>query len=90
MNINIDNIMKELASYNMMKEEIDATIEGLKDEIKNYMLVNNTDTVIGSEHKATYKPVESSRIDTTALKKALPEVAAAYTKISVSRRFTFN
>ena len=39
--------------------------------------------------QATYKTVTSSRVDTTALKKDLPEIAARYTKTTTARRFTF-
>lgn len=87
--MDINAIMAELAQYNRMAEEIAATMEGLKDQIKQYMTENNIDTLTGSEHKATYKTVTSSRIDTTALKKALPEVASEYTRVTENKRFTF-
>lgn len=87
--MDINAIMAELAQYNRMAEEIAATVEGLKDQIKNYMVENGLDTLTGSEHKASYKTVTASRIDTTALKKALPEVAERYTKTSETKRFTF-
>ena len=87
--MDINAIMAELAQYNRMAEEIAATVEGLKDQIKNYMIENNLNTLTGSEHKASYKTVTSSRIDTSALKKALPEVAAEYTRTTESKRFTF-
>lgn len=47
------------------------------------------ESLAGSEHKATYKAVTSSRVDATALKKELPEIAAKYTKTTTARRFTF-
>ena len=72
-----------------MQDETAAIIEGLTDKIKQYMTENQLETLTGDEHKATYKTVTSSRIDTTALKKALPEVATAYTKTTETRRFTF-
>lgn len=56
---------------------------------KSYMAENGLEILTGSEHKAIYKTVTSSRIDTTALKKALPEVAERYTKTSETKRFTF-
>lgn len=87
--MNIDSIMKELAEYTRMGEEISGHIEGLKDTLKQYMTENGLDTLAGMEHKATYKAVTSSRIDTTALKKDMPDIAAAYTKSTTSRRFTF-
>lgn len=85
----INLIFSELAQYNRMAEEIAATVEGLKDEIKQYMIAAGVDTLTGSEHKASYKTVTSSRIDTSSLKKALPEVAAEYTRTTESKRFTF-
>lgn len=87
--MNIDNTMKELAEYIRMGEEIAANIDALKDQLKQYMNENQLETLAGDEHKATYKTITSSRIDTTALKKDSPEIAAKYTRITESRRFTF-
>ena len=87
--VDINAIMAELAQYNRMAEEIAATVEGLKDQIKNYMVENGLDTLTGSEHKATYKAVTSSRIDTAALKKGHPDIATQYTKTTETKRFTF-
>lgn len=87
--MNINAIMAELAQYKRLQDETAAIIEGLTDQLKEYMTLNQLDTLTGAEHKATYKMVTSSRIDTTALKKALPEVATAYTKTTETRRFTF-
>lgn len=87
--MDINAIMAELAQYKRLQDETAAIIEGLTDQLKEYMTVNQLDTLTGNEHKATYKTVTSSRIDTTALKKALPEIATAYTKTTETRRFTF-
>ena len=87
--MNINEIMKELAQYKRLQDETAAIIEGLTDKIKQYMTENQLETLTGDEHRATYKTVTSSRIDTTALKKALPDVATAYTKTTETRRFTF-
>ena len=87
--MNINDIMKELAQYKRLQDETAAIIEGLTDQLKEYMTANELDTLTGDEHKATYKIVTSSRIDTTALKKAMPEVVTAYTKTTETRRFTF-
>ena len=82
-------IMKNLAEYTRLQEETAVIIDGLKDELKTIMQERNTDTLTGTEHKASYKAVVSSRIDTTAIKKELPEVAAKYTRTTETRRFTF-
>ena len=86
---NIDTLFSELAQYTRIMEEAAATVDGLKDEIKRYMEEHNTDILTGNEHKATYKAVTSSRIDTTALKKDLPDIAAHYTKTTETKRFLF-
>ena len=84
--MNIDSTMKELAEYIRMGEEIAANIDALKDALKQYMRETGVDSLTGTEHKA----VTSSRIDTTALKRELPGVAAQYTRATETRRFTFS
>lgn len=87
--MNIDSIMKELAEYIRMQEEAAAMVESLKDQLKERMTAAGVDSLAGSEHKATYKSVTSSRVDTAAIKRDMPEVAARYTKTTTARRFTF-
>ncbi len=86
---NINTIMQELAQYKRIQEETAAIIDGLQDKIKAYMTAQGVDTINGNEHKASYKAVISSRIDTTALKREAPEIAARYTKTTETRRFLF-
>lgn len=87
--MDVNTIMAELAQYIRIQEEAAATVEALKDQLKAQMQAAGVDTLAGAEHKATYKAVTSSRLDTTALKKELPEIAARYTKTTETRRFTF-
>lgn len=87
--VDINAIMAELAQYTRMAEEIAATVDSLKDSLKKYMDENGLDSIAGNEHKASYKAVTSSRIDTTALKRDLPGIAAKYTKTTETRRFLF-
>lgn len=88
--MSINETMKELAQYLRMQEEITETVEGLKDQIKTYMKENGLETLASDEHKATYKAVSSSRIDTTALKRENPAIAEQYSKTIISNRFIFN
>ena len=87
--MNTNEIMSSLAEYMRLADETAAIIDGLKDQLKQAMTDAGTDTIIGAEHKASYKTVVSSRIDTAALKKALPEVAKEYTRTTETKRFTF-
>lgn len=86
---NLDSLMREIAEYTRMAEEVAATLDSLKDILKKHMEENGLDSIAGSEHKASYKAVTSSRIDTTALKRDMPEIAAKYTKTTNTRRFLF-
>ena len=86
---NLNGIMAELAQYTRMAEEIAATVDSLKDTLKKHMEENGLDSIAGSEHKASYKAVTSSRIDTAALKKDFPKIAAKYMRKIETKRFVF-
>ena len=76
MSINeMDSKVKELRELRRMADELAAEIEAI------------TDTITGADWKVTWKMVTSSRLDTTALKKAAPELAQQFTKTITSRRF---
>ena len=84
----LDSKMKELRELRRMADELQAEIDEITDTIKAEMTARNVDTLTGTDWKATWKAVTSNRLDSTALKKELPDIAARYTKASVSRRFT--
>ena len=88
--MDINNTMKQLAEYQRIQEETATIIDSLKDELKRYMQENNTDVIIGTEHKASYKDVCCSMLDSKALKNDLPDIATKYTITTTTKRFTFN
>lgn len=67
--MDINALMAELAQYIRLQEEAAATVEALKDQIKAQMTAAGVDTLVGAEHKATYRAVTSSRVDPPPLKK---------------------
>lgn len=85
----INEIMSELAEYQRLKDELETQIESLKDDLKRYMIDNDLTVLNGLEHKATYTPVTSTRLDTKALKNAHSDLVKEYIITSVSNRFTF-
>ena len=88
MSINeMDSKIKELRELRRMADELAAEIESITDSIKASMDIQGVDTVNGTDWKVTYKAVTSSRLDTAALKKALPDLAAQFTKPTTARRF---
>ena len=80
--------IKELMELKRMKEELEAEIAAAEDAIKAVM--GDEELLNAGAYKVSWKTFTSSRVDTTALKKALPEVAAAYTKTTTGRRFSIN
>ena len=88
MSINeMDSKIKELRELRRMADELAGEIESITDSIKAHMDAEGVDTISGTDWKVTYKAVTSSRIDTSALKKALPDLAQQFTKTTTARRF---
>lgn len=85
--IELNGKVKELRELRRMAEEIAAEIEALQDAIKGEMTARNTEEISGTDWKISWKPVKSSRLDTAALRKAAPDLVAAFTRESVTRRF---
>ena len=80
--------VRELRQLQALIEEAQAEAEAIKDAIKAAM--GDSESVQAGEYRITWKAVTSSRIDTTALKKALPDVAERFTKETVTRRFVIS
>ena len=76
---------RELRQLQALIEEAQAEAEAIKDAIKAAM--GDSESIQAGEYKITWKAVTSSRIDTTALKKALPDVAERFTRDTTTRRF---
>ena len=81
----LENKCKELRQLQALIDEATAEADAIRDTIKAAM--GDCDSVQAGEYKITWKAVTASRIDTTALKKALPEVAERFTKTTTARRF---
>jgi len=80
--------VKELLELKRMKEELEAEIAAVEDEIKKVM--GDEELLFAGAFKVSWKNFISSRVDTTALKKAMPEIAAQFTKQTTARRFSIN
>ena len=87
-NPNLESTIHEILELKRMREELDATIATLEDAIKAVM--GDEEHLTAGAYKVSWKTFTSSRVDTTALKKALPEIAAKYTKTTTARRFAIN
>lgn len=77
--------IRELRQLQQLIEEAQAEAEGIRDVIKAHM--GEREELRAGGYKITWKPVTSSRLDAVALRAALPEVAARFTRTSTTRRF---
>ena len=80
--------LNELSELRRMVDELNAEIEAIQDEIKAHMTAEETDTLTAGAFKVTWKAVTSTRIDTAALRKDLPEIWQEYGKTSTTKRFS--
>lgn len=78
--------VKELRELKRMREELNAEITAIEDAIKAEM--QDTTEVIAGEYKIRWTPVTSFRLDSKALKAALPDVYTRFMKETTCRRFS--
>ena len=85
-NPNMEAKVKELLELKRMKEELEAEITSMEDEIKQVM--GDEETLLAGAFKVTWTPYTSTRFDSARFKKEHAELAAAYTKPTTARRFS--
>lgn len=76
---------RELRQLQALIEEAQQEADAIRDAIKAHM--GDLEEIKAGEYRITWKPVTSARIDTAALKKAMPDVAQAFTRETTTRRF---
>ena len=81
----LDMKCRELRQLQNLIEEAQAEAEAIKDAIKAAM--GDSEAVQAGEYKITWKPVTTTRLDSKALKAALPDVVERFTKTTSTRRF---
>lgn len=80
--------IRELKELKAMAEEIAAEITTIEDAIKAEMTARETDEMMIDVYKIRWTRVKSNRFDSTAFKKAMPELAEKFTKTTETRRFS--
>lgn len=77
--------VRELKELKAMAEELAAEITALEDEIKAEMTAEEMTVDV---FKIRWTKVLSNRFDSSAFKKAMPELYGQFTKTTQSRRFS--
>ena len=81
----LESKCRELRQLQALIEEAQAEAKAIKDAIKAQM--DQEEVLTAGEYTVTWKTVKTTRLDAVALKKALPDVAARFTKETTTRRF---
>ena len=84
-NNSIISKVEELMELRKLAEELQAQMEAITDEIKQFM--GDEETMMAGSYKVTWKETVSRRVDTTALKKVLGDALDEYTKTITTRPF---
>ena len=88
MSINqLEATAREFRELQASIKELEELAETLKQEMIKELDSKNVDRIQAGPFSIRYTLVESSRLDTKALKNEMPEIAAQFTKSSVSTRF---
>lgn len=81
----IESKCRELRELQALIDEAQSEVESIKDELKFAM--GNTEELRAGEYKLTWKPVKTVKLDVKALRTALPDIAARFSRESTTRRF---
>ena len=87
-NRQLDNRVKKIQALEAQIKELEAQADALRDEIKADLSDKGEDEHNTGAFIIRWKEIISNRLDSKALKAALPDVFAMYTTQSSSRRFT--
>lgn len=78
--------LQDLRQLQALIEEAELEAEAIKDQIKAHM--GTLEELRIGEYKVTWKAIISSRIDTKALQKTMPDLCQQYSKKTTVRRFS--
>jgi len=79
-----------MQEWEALAEEARAEAEVLRDEIKVELTQRNAEEVTTGKYIVRWTSVLSQRFDSTAFKRAMPDVYKAFTKQVSSRRFSIS
>ena len=82
------NRIKKLDAIAAQQKALEEQAEAIRNEIKADMEEKGVDEIAAFGRIARWKEIISSRLDSKALKAALPDVYSQYTRQTSSRRFT--
>lgn len=84
----IENRVKKLQAIEARQKELEAAAEAIRTELKADLEQKGVDELKTKNFVLRWKEIISNRIDSKALKAALPDVYGQFCRATTSRRFT--
>ncbi len=84
----IENRIKKLRDIEAQQKELETAAEAIRAELKADLEEKGLDELKTKNFILRWKEIISSRLDSKALKAALPDVYGQFCRTSASRRFT--
>lgn len=84
----MENRVKKLREIEAQQKELETAAEAIRAELKADLEDKGVEELKTKNFLLRWKEIVSNRIDSKALKAALPDVYGQFCKASVSRRFT--
>ena len=82
----LEELAREYKQYKRLEDELEANLNAIAKNIK--AMVPAGAPVLAGEYKVSLTTVSQSRIDATALRRDMPDVAGRYSKTSTYDRLT--
>ena len=83
------NLVEEINEYNAILEEVKEILADRQDKIKAYMTSENLEELnVDGQYFVRYQAIARNTLNTSLLKKDLPELYKAYMKVVNSTLFT--
>ena len=81
----IERKCRELRELQALIDEAQTEADAIRDALKAAM--SGAEELRAGEYKLTWKPVKTVKLDVKALRTALPDIAARFSRESTVRRF---
>ena len=82
--------IEKMQEWERLASEAQAEADAIRDTIKAEMLDRNTEELQAGRFIIRWTSILTSRFDSTAFKKAMPDVYKAFLKQSASKRFSIS
>ena len=82
------NKIEALNEWEQLMQEAKEMADSIRDELKQYMLNENTEELECGQYILRYQTIVTNRFDNSSFKKLMPDVYNSFIRQTTSRRFS--